>query len=110
MSSMLRKAIRTNMNRGLCNDLFEGVINLQYVDDAILFVDKDVKYEKNLKWILTYSKLMSDMRINYHKSELIPINIQDLEEVKHCASIFGCPKVAFPIKYLGAHIHFHTLK
>ena len=34
----------------------------------------------NLKWILTHFEQMFGMRINYHKSELIPINLEDNEK------------------------------
>jgi hypothetical protein len=30
---------------------------------------------ENLKWILTCFKIMSGMRVNYHKSEIVSINI-----------------------------------
>jgi hypothetical protein len=44
-----------------------GVISLQYADDTILFVDKDITYVENLKRILTCFELMSGMRVNYLK-------------------------------------------
>jgi hypothetical protein len=49
---------------------------------AILFFlqIKDIGHAKNLKWILTYFELMSGMMINYHKSELVPINYEVVEE------------------------------
>jgi hypothetical protein len=40
--------------RGLVSDLVPGgVISLQYADDTILFVDKEISYAENLKCILT---------------------------------------------------------
>jgi hypothetical protein len=66
LSRMLQKAIRSDLIRGLGNDLLEGgVVSLQYADDTILFIDKDVDKTENLKWILTYFELMSGMRVNY---------------------------------------------
>jgi hypothetical protein len=49
------------------------------------------------------------MIINYHKSELIPINV----EVEECSSFFetfGCVLGSFPIKYLGIPLHYDKLK
>jgi hypothetical protein len=40
------------------------------------------------------------MRINCHKSELVPINLSE-EQIYMAAHIFGCPIGSFPIKYLG---------
>jgi hypothetical protein len=64
---------------------------------------------KNLKWIMSCFELMSGMRINYHKGELVPINIEQVEEVNRWAEIFGCPVGAFPIKYLGIPFHYTKL-
>jgi hypothetical protein len=52
---------------------------------------------------------MSVMRINYHKSEVIPINIEQVEEVNRWAYIFGCPIGVLPIKYLGIPLHYTKL-
>jgi hypothetical protein len=63
--------------QGLGDELVQGgVISLQYADDTILFLSKDVSKTENLKWILTYFELLSGMRVNYQKSEMIPINIE----------------------------------
>jgi hypothetical protein len=53
---------------------------------------------------------MSGMRINYHKSEIIPIDPKDIEEVEVFAKIFGCPVGELPIKYLGIPLHYHKLR
>ena len=48
---------------------------------------------------------ISGMKINFHKSELIPLNVED--ELAHClAHLFGCPIGTPPIKYLGVPLHF----
>jgi hypothetical protein len=69
-----------------------------YVDDTILFVDKEEELARNLKWTLTCFEMMSGMRINYNKSELVPINPVGNEESQRYADIFGCPVGDFPIK------------
>jgi hypothetical protein len=73
LSRMLQKAARVYLIGGLGNDMIErGVVNLQYTYGTIIFVDKAT----NLKWILTSFGLMSGMRVNYHKNELVPINLE----------------------------------
>jgi hypothetical protein len=49
------------------------------------------------------------MRINYHKSELIGINL-DNSEINPFLEIFQCVEGHFPIKYLGLPLHFEKLK
>ena len=49
------------------------------------------------------------MRINYSKSELIPINMDD-QELADFLSILVCNKGNFPIKYLGIPLHYDKLR
>lgn len=48
------------------------------------------------------------MRINYHKSALVPINMEP-EELGVFVDIFQCVVGEFPIKYLGIPLHFDKL-
>jgi hypothetical protein len=108
---MMHKVADVGLIRGLATDLVtEGVISLQYADDTILFVENEVAYAKNLKCILTCFELMSGMRVNYNKSELVPINIDNQEDIDNFVEIFGCPVGAFPIKYLGIPLHYNKLR
>jgi hypothetical protein len=111
LSMMLQKATSLDLNKGLGNELVEGgVINLQYVDDTILFVEKNVKKAKNLKWILTYFELMSGMRVIFHKIELVPINYENVEEIHEFADIFGCPVGAFQLSSWVSHYIIASLE
>lgn len=49
------------------------------------------------------------MRINFHKSEIIRMNLAE-EEEHNVAHIFACPIGKFPMKYLGVPLHFEKLK
>jgi hypothetical protein len=80
-----------------------------YADDTILFVDYNEEYAKNMKWVLTCFELMSGMRINYHKNELVPIHPTRVEEVESFADIFSCPIGEFSVKYLGIPLHYNKL-
>jgi hypothetical protein len=80
---MLQNVVENGLIKGLGNEIIEdGVISLQYANDTILFVDKNLEYAENLKWILTCFELMSGMRINYHKSEIAPTDSNDVEDTK----------------------------
>ena len=69
----LKKASEQDLIRGLLTDFREGgVISLQYADDTILFSSIEDQHLENLKCCLVLFENLSRMRINYHKSELIP--------------------------------------
>jgi hypothetical protein len=107
---MLQKVGSGNLIEGLGNEIIEGrVISLQYANNTILFMAKDKEYARNLKWILSCFELMSGMGINYHKNELVPINIENEEEETKWAKIFGSPMGVFPIKYLDIPLHYSKL-
>ena len=51
---------------------------------------------------------ISGMRINFHKSEIVPMNL-DVDEAHEISHLFGCPIGSFPMKYLGVPLHFDKL-
>jgi hypothetical protein len=53
---------------------------------------------------------MSGMRVNYHKSEVVPVNVEVEEDIKAFAGVFGCPVGALPIKYLSVPLHYSKLR
>jgi hypothetical protein len=72
------------------NNLYsEVVINLQYVDDTLLFLDTDVQGAYQLKWLMTCFEHLSGMEINYHKSDMASINLEARETIQF-AKIFCC--------------------
>jgi hypothetical protein len=106
---MLAKAANRNLIKGLSTSQGREVISLQYADDTILFSSIDRPLLENLKNTLTLFEQISGMRINFHKCELIPLNLED-SQTHDIAHIFSCPIGNFPIKYLGVPLHFEKLK
>lgn len=51
---------------------------------------------------------ISGMRINFDKSEFIPMSLE-AQEAHRVARIFSCPVGSFPIKYLGIPLHFDKI-
>jgi hypothetical protein len=74
------------------------------------FLRNDETSVRNLKWILTCFEMMSRIRINYHNSELIPINIVDEGVLQMYSDVFGCPVRVFSIKYLGIPLHYQKVR
>jgi hypothetical protein len=54
-----------------------GVISLQYADDTLLFLEDDIEKANNLKWLLLCYERMTGMRINFDKSDLLIIGVEE---------------------------------
>jgi hypothetical protein len=109
-SKMVNKGAACGMITGLCPHLVPGgVISLQYADDTLLFLQNDERNAINLKWTLTYFEQVSGMKINYHKSELMAVNMEN-DELAPFLDIFQCVAGKFRVKYLGLPLHFSKLK
>jgi mannosylglycoprotein endo-beta-mannosidase len=80
-----------------------------YSVDTLLFIKNDVRQAQNLKWLLSIFEHLSGMRINFNKSDLVPINVT-IEEVNVLAQVFGCKVSEFPLKYLAVPLHFGKLR
>jgi mannosylglycoprotein endo-beta-mannosidase len=107
---MLSKVASHNLVRGLCREHVPGgVLSLQYADDTILFMENNLEMARNLKWVLSCFEQVSGMKVNYNKSELVPINLEP-EEIDCFREIFDCAIGSFPIKYLGVPLHHDKLK
>jgi hypothetical protein len=103
---MLCKAAAKGYLVGLMNRLYpEGVISLQYANDTLLFLGNDSQGASHLKWPMTLFEYLSSLRINYHKSDLIAINL-DEQEVAQVVKKICCKLGAFPFKYLGVPLHY----
>lgn len=110
LTRMLSRAASANLISGLCPSLCPGgVICLQYADDTILFSEANIEKARNLKQVLTCFEQVSGMRINYHKSELVPVGLSE-EEALNFSEVFHCPIGSFPIKYLGIPLHYDKLR
>jgi hypothetical protein len=110
LNRMLAKASRDGLVSGLLEEFRPwGILSLQYVDDTLLFSTPDYRSLRNLKGVLMLFEQVSGMRINFHKSEVIPLNLKE-EVVHEIWHILACPVGALPFKYLGVPLHFDKLK
>ena len=72
---------------------------LQYADDTLIFMEGNVSQLQTLKNILL-SFLSAGVKVNFAKSMLIPINI-DEANTSVLAQTFGCTVGTLPFTYLG---------
>ena len=104
LSRMVRKAQRNNLICGLADNLIEnGVVILQYADDTIICLKDDIEVARNMKLLLYLYEMMSRLKINFSKSEVILINGDEDKNLQY-AEIFNCQIGSFPIKYLGVPV------
>ncbi|WVZ61434.1 hypothetical protein U9M48_011304 [Paspalum notatum var. saurae] len=109
LTRMLLKAARSSLVKGLLTNFIEqGIISLQYADDTILFSILDKSHLVNLKCILVLFERISGMRINFHKSEIVTLNVGS-EKTHGVSHLLGCSIGNFPLKYLGVPLHFEKL-
>ena len=75
------------------------ISHLLYADDTLLFGKADKDQLKFLSWTLMWFEVLSGLRINLNKSEIIPIG--PVVNVEELATKLGCGISPLPISYLG---------
>ena len=109
LSRMFRKAQRNNLICGLADNLIEkGVVALQYADDTIVCLKDDLEVARNMKLLLYLYEMMSGLRINFAKSEVILINGDEGKCLQY-AELFNCQIGYFSIMYLGVVIGYFPI-
>jgi hypothetical protein len=107
---ILIKAAKRGYISGSMKSLYpEGVISLQYIDDTLLFVSHNFRSACHLKWLMTIFENLSGMKINYNKSDMVSINLEE-DEVQEYARTFCCKLGSFPFKHLGVSLHHEKLR
>jgi hypothetical protein len=92
---MLARASDKGLIRGLMRNFRpQEILTLQHADDTLLFASSDDECIRNLKIILMLFEKVSGMRINFHKSELIPLNLDPARD-HEIAHLFSCPLGGF---------------
>jgi hypothetical protein len=73
---------------------------IQYADDTIVVLPADVEQLRVFKGILEQYAAFTGLRVNYHKSSLIPINLSQ-DEAAFLSQEFLCQLGTMPFTYLG---------
>lgn len=94
--AMSRKLVIPPLNVGSCPD-FPVV---QYADDTLIIMKTNPVHLFNLKALLNTFATATGLKVNYHKSNLIPINLsEDRSDIM--INTLGCKRGYFPFTYLG---------
>uniref|UniRef100_A0A453DWC1 Reverse transcriptase domain-containing protein n=1 Tax=Aegilops tauschii subsp. strangulata TaxID=200361 RepID=A0A453DWC1_AEGTS len=107
---MIKNAQKNKLIVGLAPDpIPDGVAVLQYADDTIICMEHDVEKAVNLKLLLYMFEMMSGLKINFQKSEILTVG-GDESIIREYAELFNCDIGSFPIKYLGMPVSYTNLR
>jgi hypothetical protein len=73
---------------------------IQYADDTLLVMQADARQLFCLKALLHSFAISTGLKVNFHKSCLIPINVPN-HKVPLLTGVFGCVQGQLPFTYLG---------
>ncbi|XP_028104622.1 uncharacterized protein LOC114303669, partial [Camellia sinensis] len=76
------------------------ITHLQFADDTILLCEADWEAVVTIKRILRCFEILSGLKINYHKSVVSGVGINE-ESLKDFAAKLNCLHKKLPLKYLG---------
>lgn len=65
------------------------ISHLQFADDTLIFFEANEVQVKNVKAILLCFEVVSSWKINFFKSQLIGIRVED-QAISKLADVFGC--------------------
>lgn len=73
---------------------------VQYADDTLLIVPADDDQLLALKSMLLLFSQSTGLKVNYHKSSMLPINVDNVE-LTRLPEVFGCQVGSLPFTYFG---------
>jgi hypothetical protein len=104
LAKLVHLAQENNLIKGLIPDVIpKGVAILQYADDTILCMDDDVETMTNMKILLYIYEKMSGLKINFGKSEIIMVSLDEHKSLLY-SELINCATGSWPIKYLGVPV------
>jgi hypothetical protein len=77
---------------------------LQYIDDTVLFMEHNIEQATNMKLLLCLFEQLSELKINFHKSELFYSGEAKDWETQY-TNLYECGLGQYPFKYLGIPMH-----
>lgn len=90
-NSTLRTTISKKVN--------QPILAFQYADDTAIVANGEIETIVTLKIVVRLFTKISGLKINFHKSSFIPINLQE-EALTVTQHLLGCKMSSFSISYL----------
>jgi hypothetical protein len=101
LSAILARANEAGHIEGVIPHLISrGLTHLQYADDTIIMIKDDDTQIANLKFLLMCFEDMSNLKINFHKSEVVVMG-RSATRQQTVADYLNCKLGEFPFMYLG---------
>jgi hypothetical protein len=101
LQSIINNANSMNLLKHALNqDFGQDYPIVQYADDNLIILPTDVIQLFTLKGLLRSFADSTGLRVNYTKSFLVPINV-DERKALHLAQTIGCQVAAMSFTYLG---------
>jgi hypothetical protein len=73
---------------------------IQYANDTLLILPAEIDQVVALKNMLHDFSLSTGLRVNFHKSSMIPINVPH-DTLQSLSTAFCCQTASLPFTYLG---------
>lgn len=73
---------------------------IQYADDTVMIMEACPQQLFVLKALLNTFASSTGPKVNFNKSSMVPINVDD-DRIRHLAATFGCQVGNLPFTYLG---------
>lgn len=109
---LVAESLNLLIKKASCRYLWEGIevckggpklTHLQYADDTIMFCPPKIEYLLNIKKTLILFQLASGLQINFHKSAILGMNIEEPWLIS-AAEKLQCKRGNLPFTYLGLPI------
>lgn len=101
LNCLFQEAVSLGSLKGLkVSDEDPVLTHLQFADDTLIFCEAKMEEISAVKGLLQGFEVMSGLKINYHKSLVCGVGI-DQTHLEMLANAFGCKYQSLPIKYLG---------
>ena len=105
LSDLMREAVSRNLYRGFNVGTMKVEVNLlQYANDTIFVGKFNVDNVVVLKSMIKYFELVSDLKVNFHKSRFGGI-VVEIREVERFSQYLNCKFFSIPVVYLGIPIN-----
>lgn len=94
------KVANGSIHGGITRKLRDSIIAYQYADDTTIIAAANITTLISLKMVIRLFPSISGLRVNYQKSNCIPVNILE-NDISWIMAVLGCSRTDFPIMYLG---------
>ncbi|XP_050229432.1 uncharacterized protein LOC126678581 [Mercurialis annua] len=110
LKAIISQSIQQGLFDGVHITCYEEPVSiLQFADDTLLFIPNNLDMIRNLLRVLRFFEIISGLSINYSKSSLLGINI-DEDALLIAAEILQCSTAHFPISYLGLPLSIKSVR